>query len=115
MAFTDKISEHILHDLPWAAYEHHIRDLFEERWGLLRHACHYFMCFREGQHTPAKILQAQKWLIEYGKCVEEVSLQHNTTCHWPIHLEISRVAVGPTDKVVRAAQLPPAPGGTSDA
>lgn len=74
MAFTDTFSMHILHDLPWDDDEYHIRDLFEELWGLLRHACLYFMRFEEGQHTPAKILQAQKWLIEYGKRVEEVRL-----------------------------------------
>lgn len=73
MAFTDTFSLTVLAGLQWPAGTEEAQAVFEEQWSLLRPACLYFMKYQDGQHTDARILQAQQWLIAYGKSAEEVS------------------------------------------
>ena len=72
MAFTDTFSLSVLQGLQWPAGTEPAQARFEEMWSLLRPATLFFMKFQDGQHTEARILQAQGWLIQYGKIAEEV-------------------------------------------
>lgn len=72
MAFTETFSLFVLHDLPWREEDSHLRQVFERLWSLLRTGVLYFMRFEEGQHTPDRILNAQKSLLEYGALAEKV-------------------------------------------
>ena len=79
LAFTETCSPYLLHDLPWKADEQDIKEMFEKQWSLLRMSTLYFMRFESGQHTLEKILQAQKWLLEYARIAEEVLLPTGRT------------------------------------
>lgn len=72
LAFTETFSLFLLHDLPWKPEEQGIKDIFEQQWTLLRSSVLYFMKYQEGQHTEARIAQAQRDLLEYGRIAEEV-------------------------------------------
>lgn len=72
MAFTETFSLTLLEGLTWPAGGGAAKAAFTEQWGLLRPAVLYFMKYKDGQHSEARILEAQKWLLDYGKSVEKV-------------------------------------------
>jgi len=72
MGFVEAHSLVVLHGLPWEEKDFETRDLFEALWSLLRRSVVYFLKYEMGQHTEDRILEAQKWLVEYGRLAEEV-------------------------------------------
>lgn len=72
LAFTETFSLYLLQGLPWEAGQRHVQHVFERMWANLRDGVLHFMRFEEGQHTPERILAAQKKLLEYGKIAEKV-------------------------------------------
>lgn len=73
LAFTETFSLSLLEGLTWPPGSQAAKEAFTEQWSLLRPAVLYFMKYKDGQHAPERILQAQKWLLDYGKSVEKVS------------------------------------------
>ena len=73
LAFSETFSLTLLEGLTWPPGSQAAKEAFTEQWSLLRPAVLYFMKYKDGQHAPERILQAQKWLLDYGKSVEKVS------------------------------------------